>query len=62
MSQADDREVSPVERTLHHLSGGLRRFHHEPPVTLSVVVPLFNEEENVRELHRRLCLTLHTSA
>src|ERR1035441_7062997 len=28
------------------------------PVTVSVVVPLYNEEENVGELHRRLDLTL----
>jgi dolichol-phosphate mannosyltransferase len=30
----------------------------EAPVTLSVVVPLYNEEENVLALHRRLSLTL----
>jgi dolichol-phosphate mannosyltransferase len=30
----------------------------EPPPVLSIVVPLYNEQENVGELHRRLDLTL----
>lgn len=30
----------------------------EPSIAISVVVPLFNEQENVEELHRRLTVTL----
>jgi dolichol-phosphate mannosyltransferase len=61
-SRLDDRHPGPIPATISRLftSRGQERRERKPDIIcdLSVVVPLFNEEESLCELHRRLHQTL----